>query len=55
VKFLLVPFAILAFVLFLLVLGAIGLAIAMTVLAAVGRTWRFVSGADRRTRRRQQA
>ena len=41
-KFLLVPFAILAFVLFLLLLGAIGLVIAMTVLSAFGRIWRLV-------------
>jgi hypothetical protein len=42
VKILFVPFAILAFVLFLLVLGAIGLAISMGVLAVCGRIWRFV-------------
>ncbi len=56
VKFLLAPFAILAFVLFLLVLGAIGLAISMAVLGALGRVWRLVSGADRHERQgRQQA
>jgi Flp pilus assembly protein TadG len=44
VKLLLVPFAILAFVLFLLVLGAIGLGVAFVVLAALGRAWRLVSG-----------
>ena len=56
VKFLLVPFAIVAFVLFLLLLGAIGLAISMAVLGVVGRVWRFLSGADRHQRRpRQQA
>jgi hypothetical protein len=40
------------------VLGAIGLAVAMGVITAVGKVWRFVSGADRRARRaadRQQA
>jgi hypothetical protein len=47
-KFLLVPFAILAFVVFLLVLGAIGLLIAMTVLTALGKVWRLLSGVDRR-------
>jgi uncharacterized membrane protein YvlD (DUF360 family) len=41
-KILVVPFAIAAFVLFLLVLGAIGLAIATAVLAVLGRIWRFV-------------
>jgi hypothetical protein len=44
VKLLLVPLAILAFVLFLLVLGAIGLAISFAVLAVLGRAWRLVSG-----------
>lgn len=50
-KFLLVPFAIAAFVVFLLLLGAIGLVIAMTVLSAFGRLWRFVnrSGRPRRS------
>jgi hypothetical protein len=41
VKFLFVPFAILAFILFLLLLGAIGLVIAMGVLSAFGRIWRL--------------
>jgi hypothetical protein len=44
VKFLLVPLAIVAFVLFLLVLGAIGLAISFAVLYVVNRAWRLVSG-----------
>jgi len=44
VKLLLIPLAILAFVLFLLVLGAIGLAIAFAVISIVGRAWRLVSG-----------
>jgi hypothetical protein len=42
VKLLLVPLAILAFVLFLLVLGAIGFAVAFVVLAVLGRAWRLV-------------
>ena len=50
VKLLLVPLAILAFVLFLLLLGTIGLAISFAVLYAFGRTWRLVSGASRRGR-----
>jgi hypothetical protein len=43
VKLLLVPLAILAFVLFLLVLGAIGFAISFAILYVLGRAWRFVS------------
>lgn len=43
-KILLIPLAIVAFVLFLLVLGAIGLAIAFAVLAVLGRAWRLVIG-----------
>lgn len=41
-KFLLVPFAIVAFVLFLLLLGAIGLVVSMAVLSVSGRIWRLV-------------
>jgi hypothetical protein len=44
VKLLLIPLAILAFVLFLLVLGAIGLAISFAVIYVCGRAWRFVFG-----------
>lgn len=40
-KFLLVPFAIVAFVLFLLLLGAIGLLVSMAVLSVFGRIWRL--------------
>ncbi|MFL5897141.1 MAG: hypothetical protein ACJ76D_01550 [Solirubrobacterales bacterium] len=43
-KLLLVPLAIAAFVLFLLVLGAIGFAVAFAVLALLGRAWRLVAG-----------
>jgi multidrug transporter EmrE-like cation transporter len=42
----LIPLAIAAFVLFLLVLGAIGLGIAFAVLAALGRLWRLVMRSD---------
>jgi hypothetical protein len=51
VKFLLIPLAIIAFVLFLLVLGAIGLAIAFGVIYVVGGAWRLVSrgGSPRRS------
>jgi multidrug transporter EmrE-like cation transporter len=42
VKILLIPLAIVAFVLFLIVLGAIGLAIAFAIISAVGRVWRLI-------------
>jgi hypothetical protein len=42
VKLLFVPLAIVALVLFLLLLGAIGLVISMTVLAFFGKLWRVV-------------
>lgn len=41
-KLLLVPLAIVAFVIFLLVLGAIGFAVAFAVLAVLGRAWRLI-------------
>ena len=53
-KVLLIPLAVIAFVVFLLVLGAIGLFVSMAVISAVGRLWRIVSRADQRGRRRQQ-
>jgi hypothetical protein len=43
-KLLLIPLAILAFVLFLLVLGAIGLGIAFGVLYVFGSLWRLLTG-----------
>jgi hypothetical protein len=51
VKLLLIPMAIVAFVVFLIVLGAIGLGIAFAVLAFFGRLWRLVSrsGSPRRS------
>jgi hypothetical protein len=52
VKLLLVPLAIVAFVLFLLILGAIGLAIAFGVLYVIGRAWRLLTGPVRWRRRR---
>jgi hypothetical protein len=42
VKLLFVPFAIIAFVLLLLLLGAIGLVVSMGVLAFLGKIWRVV-------------
>lgn len=41
-KFVLIPLGIVAFVLFLLLLGAIGLVISMAVLSVFGRIWRLV-------------
>jgi hypothetical protein len=49
VHILLVPFAVVAFVIFLLVLGAIGFAVSFAVLAVLGRAWRLVSGGRART------
>jgi hypothetical protein len=42
VKLLFVPLAIVAFLLFLLLLGAIGLVVSMAVLTCFGRIWRLV-------------
>lgn len=50
-KLLLIPLAIIAFLVFLLILGAIGLAVAFAVLFVFNRLWRLVSGA-RPSRRR---
>src|SRR3954453_5934491 len=44
VKLLFVPILVIAFLVFLLVLGAIGFAVSFAVLAALGRAWRLVSG-----------
>jgi Flp pilus assembly protein TadG len=51
-KLLFVLVAILAFVLFLIVLGAIGLGIAFVLIALVGKAWRVLTRADRRLQRR---
>jgi Flp pilus assembly protein TadG len=50
-KVLLIPVAIIAFIIFLIVLGAIGLGIAFLVLAALGKAWHLVGGAGRRVSR----
>jgi hypothetical protein len=42
-KFLLIPIAIIAFIVFLIVLGAIGLGIAFIILAALGKIWRLLT------------
>jgi hypothetical protein len=49
-KVLLIPMAILAFVIFLIVLGAIGLGVAFVLLAALGRAWRFAMRRERGSR-----
>jgi hypothetical protein len=46
--------AIVAFVLFLLILGAIGLAISFAVLYVLNAAWRLVTGPVRWRRRRQR-
>ena len=46
-KFLLIPIAIIAFIIFLIVLGAIGLGIAFILLAVLGKIWRLIGGAGR--------
>jgi hypothetical protein len=50
VKLLLVPLAIVAFVLFLLVLGALGLAISFAVIYLLNGAWRLVTGGRARRR-----
>jgi Flp pilus assembly protein TadB len=47
-KILFVPLLIVAFIIFLIVLGAIGLGIAFVLIAIVGKIWRVLSRADRR-------
>lgn len=42
-KFLLIPLGIAVFILFILVLGAIGLLISTTVLSLLGKLWRLLS------------
>lgn len=51
-KILFVPLAILAFILFLIVLGAIGLGVAFVIIAVVGKVWRVLTRADRRRQAR---
>jgi hypothetical protein len=55
VKLLLVPFAIAVFVLLLIVLGAIGMAVAFAVIYVFGRLWRLVMWGSGRSRRRSAA
>jgi hypothetical protein len=49
VNFLFVPILVVAFLVFLLVLGAIGFAVSFVVLAVVGRAWRLLSGGRSRS------
>jgi hypothetical protein len=51
-KVLLIPIVIVAFIVFLIVLGAIGLGVSFIVLAALGKIWRMISGAGRVVSRR---
>lgn len=51
-KVLLIPIAIVAFLVFLIVLGAIGLGVAFIVLASLGKGWRMLTGAGRVVSRR---
>ena len=41
-KLLLIPIAIIAFIVFLIVLGAIGLGVAFIILATLGKIWRTI-------------
>lgn len=52
-KLLLVPVAIIAFIIFLIVLGAIGLGVAFVIISTVRWIWRFVTRAERRRQRRE--
>ena len=42
-KFLLLPAVIVAFILFLILLGAIGLGLAFVIISVLGRLWRLVT------------
>ncbi|HET7444726.1 MAG TPA: hypothetical protein VFJ57_08720 [Solirubrobacterales bacterium] len=52
-KVLLIPVAIIAFIVFLIVLGAIGLGIAFVLISIVRGIWRFVTRSERRRERRE--
>lgn len=49
-KYLLIPLAALAVLVFLIALGAIGLAVAFALISTVGRIWRLLTGRGRRAR-----
>ena len=46
-KLLLIPIAVIAFIVFLVVLGAIGLGVSFIILATLGKIWKLISGAGR--------
>lgn len=50
-KVLLIPIAILAFIVFIIVLGAIGLGVAFVVIATVGKLLSLLGGGARRVSR----
>jgi hypothetical protein len=50
-KVLLIPIAIIAFIVFIVVLGAIGLGIAFVVIAAVGKFFKLLGAGGRRVSR----
>jgi hypothetical protein len=50
-KVLLIPIAIVAFIVFIIVLGAIGLGIAFIILATLGKIGQLIGGAGRRVSR----
>jgi hypothetical protein len=47
VKVLLIPIAIVGFILFLLAVGAFGLLVSMAVISLFGQIWRGISGGGR--------
>jgi len=51
-KVLLIPILIVAFLVFIIVLGAIGLGVSFLILATLGKIWRLISGAGRVVSRR---
>jgi hypothetical protein len=51
-KLLLIPILIVAFLVFLIVLGAIGLGVSFIILATLGKIWRMLGGAGRVVSRR---
>ena len=50
-KLLLIPIAVIAFIVFLIVLGAIGLGVAFIIIATVGKFFSLIGGAGRRVSR----
>jgi hypothetical protein len=50
-KVLFIPIAIVAFIVFIIVLGAIGLGVAFIVIASIGKVFSLIGGAARRVSR----